>query len=280
MVVRLLTSAIGLIFFFAAFYANELIFSSAIGLVSVIMVYEAVKALKAGRAVSLVSVLLSALGFASLVFAKYRDMSSFPASNVADFGPGNIIFWIIAGVLCYMMLSVLKHGKTDFSKIYSAAFITLYISLFMSFIILLRNDVGRYGVMAVFVFSWITDTGAYFTGSFLGKHKLAPELSPKKTVEGAIGGVVLTVIAAGVYMAIMKHFWSVDIHWLFLIAAAIGAVLAEIGDLAASAVKRSCNVKDFGWIFPGHGGMLDRFDSVVFIAPYVYFVFMLLKLVN
>ena len=138
------------------------------------------------------------------------------------------------------------------------------------FIILLR-EIGRYAVILVFIFSWITDTGAYFAGSLMGKHKLAPVLSPKKTIEGAVGGVILTVIASIVYMIILKNTMDITIHFkaLFLVAAVIGALLSELGDLAASALKRQCNVKDFGKLFPGHGGMLDRFDSVVFIAPFV-----------
>ncbi len=277
MLTRILTSAIGLVVFFAAFFADKMIFTAAIAIVSAVMVYEAVKAINAGRATTWVSVLLCLLSYASLLFAQYNGITNFPWSGWT-FGTANIALWAVIGIFVYMILSIAKFGKVDFSKIYSAAFMTLYISLFMAFAVLLRNNCGRYAVIVVFIFSWITDTGAYFTGSLMGKHKLAPELSPKKTVEGAIGGIVLTVIASAVYMMIMKHFWNMDIHWLFLPAAAIGAVLSEVGDLAASAMKRACGVKDFGWIFPGHGGMFDRFDSVVFIAPYVFFVFVLLQI--
>lgn len=277
MLTRILTSAIGLVVFFAVFFANEMIFAAAIAVVSLAMVYEAVKAINAGRKTTVLSLILSACAFGNWFLTKYSAVIIFPGSSW-DFGLVNAVLWIAGGVFCYMLLSVREFGKVEFSKIYAAGFTTLYITLFMSFIILLRNYVGRYGVFAVFLFSWITDTGAYFTGSLIGKHKLEPELSPKKTVEGAVGGIVLTVIVSAVYMAVMKHFWNIDIHWLFLVASAIGAVLSEFGDLVASAMKRNLGVKDFGWIFPGHGGMLDRFDSVVFIAPYVYFVFVFLQI--
>lgn len=278
MVTRILTSAIGLIIFFAAFFADELIFAAAVAVVATIMVYEATKALNAGKAVTIVSVLLCLSAYGAMIFADAANATVIPGSS---FDIRLLSFlWITAGAFLYMILAVVKFGKVDCTKIYASAFVTLYIAIFMSFVVLLRNYVGRYGVIAVFMFSWITDTGAYFAGSLAGKHKLAPELSPKKTVEGAIGGICLTVIASVVYILILKYCLNIDIMYkaLFLVAAAIGAVLSEVGDLAASALKRQCKVKDFGWIFPGHGGMLDRFDSVVFIAPYVYLVFVLLQI--
>lgn len=278
MVTRVLTSAIGLIIFFAAFFADELIFAAAVAVVATIMVYEATKALNAGKAVTIVSVLLCLSAYGAMIFADAANVTVIPGSS---FDIRLLSFlWITAGAFLYMILAVVQFGKVDCTKIYASAFVTLYIAIFMSFVVLLRNYVGRYGVIAVFMFSWITDTGAYFAGSLAGKHKLAPELSPKKTVEGAIGGICLTVIASVVYILILKYCLNINIMYkaLFLVAAAIGAVLSEIGDLAASALKRQCKVKDFGWIFPGHGGMLDRFDSVVFIAPYVYLVFVLLQI--
>jgi len=128
----------------------------------------------------------------------------------------------------------------------------------------------------VFIFSWITDTGAYFTGKFLGKHKLIPNVSPKKTVEGAVGGVVSTVVFTCLYLALLKHVFKIDniggADYLGVsILAIIASILSQLGDLAASVIKRDCNVKDFGTILPGHGGIMDRFDSVIFIAPVVFY---------
>lgn len=266
MAVRLITSAVGLVVFFAAFFANDLIFSLAVAAVSVIMVYEMVNVVKPGNEITAVSVV-----FAVLMFAAEIAVPSLRESG--------LLICLICMIFVYLILSVIKFNKTDFHKIYSSMFATLYITLFMSFIILLR-DIGRYAVIPVFLFSWVTDSGAYFAGRFFGKHKLAPELSPKKTVEGAIGGIAATVIGTVIYIVILKYCFNIEIsnNLLFIIAAAVGAVLSEVGDLVASVVKRMCVVKDFGWIFPGHGGMLDRFDSVVFIAPYVYLIFILMQI--
>ncbi len=121
--------------------------------------------------------------------------------------------------------------------------------------------------------SWGNDTCAYFTGVFLGKHKMTPKLSPKKTYEGAIGGVVgATLLGFGYGFAISSKMSDVLVHpvYTFAIASFIGAFLSIFGDLAASAIKRNHDVKDYGKLIPGHGGIMDRFDSAIFTAPVVY----------
>jgi phosphatidate cytidylyltransferase len=129
---------------------------------------------------------------------------------------------------------------------------------------------GLYTVWLIFIISWITDTSAYFTGKFLGNHKLAPDLSPKKTIEGSVGGIMGAILASFLFV------------WLFpqtsmtpyeaIIVGGIGSLMSQAGDLVASYIKRSCYIKDFGNIIPGHGGILDRFDSILLVSPYVYFV--------
>ena len=125
--------------------------------------------------------------------------------------------------------------------------------------------------------SWFNDAGAYFVGRAMGKHKLAPEISPKKTVEGAIGGVVCSIIFCAVYawafVYLARVYYEIDmtINWLGLVLfVPVGALAGILGDLSASIVKRQCSVKDFGNIMPGHGGVLDRFDSFLFVAPLLY----------
>jgi len=127
-------------------------------------------------------------------------------------------------------------------------------------------------VWLIFIAAWGCDTGAYFVGRAIGKRKLAPVISPKKTVEGAIGGVVIAASLCVLYALILNHFeiWLFDSHYYLWFAAfgAFGAVLGQAGDLSASAVKRKVGIKDYGNIMPGHGGVLDRFDSIIFVAPY------------
>ena len=128
---------------------------------------------------------------------------------------------------------------------------------------------GREVIMIPFVVAFLSDAGAYFAGLKFGKHKLAPELSPKKTVEGAVGGVAGSVAATLLYGFVMSAcFGAVAVRYgLLILYALLGAVVAQFGDLAFSYIKRQYDIKDYGTIFPGHGGVLDRFDSVIFCAP-------------
>ncbi len=264
MALRLLTSGVGLIVFFVILFMNETVFSVAVGIVALGMVYEAVKTINAGKSITVVSLCYSALISAAVNIS----MKITEATMLLLLVMGVVLI----GIFAYMILTVIFFDKKEIYKIYSSAFITAYLSFFMSFIALARYGVGRYGVILVFLFAWITDSGAYFAGRLFGKRKLAPNLSPKKTVEGAIGGVIATMLGTVIYIIVMKTFYNVEFcsNVLLVVASIGGAVLSELGDLAASALKRNCGVKDFGKIFPGHGGFLDRFDSVVFVAPYAF----------
>ena len=118
--------------------------------------------------------------------------------------------------------------------------------------------------------AWGSDSGAYFVGVLCGKHKLCPEISPKKTVEGFVGGVVSCIVILEL-IALVYSFWIVpgtQVHWLLLaVLAAFSSVISVAGDLTFSLIKRHYGIKDYGNIMPGHGGALDRFDSVIFVAP-------------
>ena len=190
----------------------------------------------------------------------------------------NIKLAIILAVMLYMIISVFLHGKYTYKEVYSSAFITFFITFFFSALTKIRINYGKEAVFLVFIFAWITDTGAYFSGRFLGKHKLISKVSPKKTWEGSIGGVISAVVGALLYLLILNK--AFNIHNVggasyigMSLLAVIASVFAQIGDLAASSLKRDCGVMDFGIILPGHGGVMDRFDSVVFIAPMVYYFF-------
>jgi phosphatidate cytidylyltransferase len=140
---------------------------------------------------------------------------------------------------------------------------------------------GVYLVWFVFICSWLTDTFAYFTGRLFGKTKLSPVISPKKTVEGSIGGIVFSTagcIAYSIYLNSAGIIFIPIVHALIIGFAS--SIISQIGDLAASAIKRAVGVKDYGKIMPGHGGMLDRFDSILFVAPLIYYYMVyILKLV-
>lgn len=148
----------------------------------------------------------------------------------------------------------------------------IYITSSFTCIVLLRNaEFGEYLYLLIFIGACVTDTFAYFGGRLFGKHKLCPKVSPKKTVEGAISGVVFCSLAFVLYALLVSKLEGIKPHYLTI--AAIGAfisVISQFGDLAASAIKRDFGVKDFGKIFPGHGGILDRFDSILAVAPLLF----------
>ena len=176
-------------------------------------------------------------------------------------------------IICaFTMLSL---GKDSFSKTAELIAWTFYILFgFMSIALLRRQgEMGAYLYGLVFIGAWMTDTGAYFVGVLFGKHKLIPEVSPKKTVEGAFGGVLGCILGFVIYAVIMQNIADLTVNYIYLvILAVVIAIISQFGDLIASYVKRECGIKDFGFIFPGHGGVLDRFDSIIAVAPAIYFI--------
>ena len=165
---------------------------------------------------------------------------------------------------------VFSRGKIDYA-VSAASFMGIfYTSFAFACLVWLRSATGPYRYLLVFIGPWVSDTFAYLTGRAFGKHKLIPEVSPKKTVEGAVGGVVFAALAFVLYGWILRRFFAPgsSVNLLVMgLAGAVVAVISQIGDLAMSVVKRRYGVKDYGWIFPGHGGVLDRFDSVLLTAP-------------
>lgn len=187
-------------------------------------------------------------------------------------------FNIFTSVFIVVMLiyTVVFHSKTNIIEAVITYFGYFYVCFLISHIFLVRDyTYGVYFVWLIFICAWGCDTGAYFTGVAIGKHKLIPSLSPKKTIEGAVGGIVAATLLGFLYsMAINKVFPlnGVNTTQLCVITAIIGSILSQIGDLAASAIKRYTKIKDFGKLIPGHGGIIDRFDSVLFTAPAVYYI--------
>ena len=185
----------------------------------------------------------------------------------------NFAIFISIVIMLLLVLMVFTYPKYTIIDVALSLFAPLYVGLLISFIILLREaEYGSFFVWLVFISAWGSDTCAYFTGSLIGKHKLAPILSPKKTIEGAIGGAIGAGCLAILYTYIYTNFAIEPMRdkiWLIGGIVVVSAIFSQIGDLAASAIKRTLGVKDFGYIFPGHGGVLDRFDSILFVAPFI-----------
>lgn len=189
-----------------------------------------------------------------------------------------LLFAILLTIMIMMLIYVFQFPKIEIQKVIAAVFSFVYAPIFLSYLFQIRlmDEKGIYLVWLVFTSSWACDTCAYCVGKPFGRHKLAPVLSPKKSIEGAIGGVVGAALIGFLYA-----FWLVkgpvsvfenDILWAFPLISAIGGVLSQIGDLAASGIKRTYGIKDYGKLIPGHGGIMDRFDSVVVTAPLIYYL--------
>lgn len=191
------------------------------------------------------------------------------------FGYGTMIAVVFLYVALLLAETVFFDQKVNVASVGEVFLPTLYVILCFTALLCLRY-IGQgesYIYLLVFIAAWITDTFAYFTGVFFGKHKLIPKISPKKTVEGSIGGTAFCVIAFIIYGLIVNA--VVDVKMNIIVLAVMGlimSVVSQIGDLVASSVKRTYGIKDYSNIFPGHGGVLDRFDSIMILAPLLLFV--------
>lgn len=196
-------------------------------------------------------------------------------------------FWVMTSLtyIAVLLLFMLANHKTiKFVDIAACGAASFAIPISLSCILFVRNlpwyaDGGYYPGVYMLVYllfcAWIGDSGAYFVGTFLGKHKLCPEISPKKTVEGLIGGIITAGIAVTaqclVYNLLLPSPEMYKMNYAVIIPIGmVASVAGVIGDLTMSVIKRQYDVKDFGNIMPGHGGILDRFDSVLFVAPFIY----------
>ncbi len=185
-----------------------------------------------------------------------------------------------AYVLLVAALLMMYRDEVSVKRMVAVFALSLFVALSLSCLSYLRsvpsprNGDGVFYVLLTLVMAWLNDSGAYFVGIFLGKHKLCPRISPKKTVEGLVGGIacslIFSVFTAWCYQLVLGDAARVSYGGV-LVLALICAPLAVVGDLAASVLKRVCKVKDFGNLFPGHGGMMDRFDSLLFVFPVSYF---------
>lgn len=182
-----------------------------------------------------------------------------------------IFFLLIITVFIAMCIPVIDVDY-NFIDVASTLLGFRYVAVFFGFIVLVNDKIyGNYLVWLIFISSWICDTAAYYAGRAFGKTKLCPKVSPKKTVEGSIGGALGSTIACGIvgFFMVSKGMPISSIH--FLIIGAVCGVFCQFGDLAASSIKRYVGVKDYSNLIPGHGGVLDRFDSILFSSVIVYY---------
>ncbi len=276
---RVITAIVGIIVLIGVMFTfNTLIFNLVIAAITLIAVHE----------------IYSALGFEKKDWLMYAVLVPYTLLVMTcNYMVMRRLVMPVSFVLVtfYAIYLVVRNGTISYQKASGLlVFSGIVIFCFYSFIRLKELlPVEQYGYDAVFFillilcFAWGGDTCAYFAGRAFGKHKLCPVVSPKKTVEGAIGGVLGTMafgviitlvysVAANRMEAFTRSNIGVSMYVVIALLACVAAVLGIYGDLFASVVKRQCGIKDYGTIFPGHGGILDRFDSVMFIAPFVTMV--------
>ena len=210
-------------------------------------------------------------GFGLLETAACLGILLYYGAAALDFGRYGMMAVILALILI-LFVYVFTYPKYDAHQIAAAFLGIVCVAVMLSYIYLTRNlENGHFIVWLIFLCSWGCDTCAYCVGMLIGKHKMAPVLSPKKSVEGAVGGVIGAALLGVAYAAATKGPMAE-----YAVICAAGALISMVGDLAASAVKRNQGIKDYGKLIPGHGGILDRFDSVIITAPVIYYMAVLL----
>lgn len=182
---------------------------------------------------------------------------------------------LLCVVLVFLFIYVIRFPKYRSEQVFAAFFSFVYAPVMISFMYQTRElPYGAYIVWLILISSWGCDTCAYLVGMLIGKKKIFPVLSPKKSLEGCIGGVVGAMLIGWIfsYFVINPAVEDQSVNLIIVLICGVGAVVSQIGDLAASAIKRNHEIKDYGKLIPGHGGIMDRFDSVIVTAPLIYFM--------
>ena len=181
--------------------------------------------------------------------------------------------WMVLGVLGFTALlfgeMMLSHVKMRFEKMTFCMVAGLLVPFLFTSVVRIHSSLdGRFYIMVPLIMAFLPDTGAYFAGRAFGRHKLAPVISPNKTIEGAIGGVIACMLGMVIYGLILQAFFRFKVNYLLaLLYGLLGSAAAVFGDLCFSVIKRQTGIKDYGNLFPGHGGVLDRFDSMMLVGP-------------
>ncbi len=262
---RIITAIVALLIFIPiVLFANTVLFAFsggfelklinlALALLSAVGVYEAVKCVGEHKN----PFMLPAIAVASVL----------PLLTSDELGLYTPVFTVL---LFYLLFAgVLKNKSTSCDKILVAFALTFYVTTsFGAMAVLYSTDIKLFPL--IFIGAWVTDTFAYFSGYFFGKHKLIPSVSPKKTVEGAVGGTLATTVCYGVYGWFITG--DIKLTVILTLTGLVASVVSQLGDLSASLIKRHWGIKDYGNLFPGHGGVLDRFDSILAVSAFLYVV--------
>lgn len=257
---RIITGAIALALFLPIVLLGGPVFTILVYIIAVVGLYEMLRM----KGINLYSF----AGFVSVLLLFVLLLPSSFADEILRYTGHTKLEWVFVGVFLVLIYTVLVKNRFTFED---AAFVilgTLYVGIGFYYFIETRNEGLAYVIFALLIV-WTTDSGAYFTGRKIGKRKLWPEISPNKTVEGFVGGIIWALITAFIIQLISPLTSSM----LVLIGITIVAsIFGQLGDLVESAIKRHYDVKDSGNLLPGHGGILDRFDSILFVLPLLHFL--------
>jgi len=259
-ITRTISGAILLILIIGAILFGGPVWLVLLGLLSIMALYEMLKTLKLDK-----TAFAWVAYFACLLLYGILWSSRFEL----------VLLVLIVYFIAIMTIYVIKWPSYEVTDISKALFSFFYAAFILSFMYQIRMmDNGIYYMWLVFISAWGSDTCAYLVGILIGKHKVPSTLSPKKTIEGCIGGVVGAGIIGFVYGNILS---DIILGIVFASICMTGSIISQIGDLAASAVKRNMDIKDYGKIIPGHGGIMDRFDSIIFVTPIIYAILYVMK---
>ena len=272
---------IGLIGFVAAIYiisSDISVLGIALSIITLIAICEMHKTVglfkKNNIVLSVIGVLYSLSLITTSVYFLFNKTLSYESFSKV-FLPATVFYMIASGIL-----KVLFFEKIDFETFISSFFTTVYTNLmFLHLLLAVMLPNGKIVLWIILLIAWGTDTFAYFSGKFFGKHKLIEKVSAKKTVEGAIGGIIGAVIVLVIYSLGCAYFDYTVNYFNLVIVAIFGSVISQFGDLIASCIKRHYNTKDYSNLLLGHGGVMDRFDSVLVVAPFVYYIYLILPLI-
>lgn len=259
--VRLLSGAILTIIVIGILYLGGAFTAGAVLLLSVGGIFELLRIYKLHNTLMGITAYIASVVYYAMLYFGGREY---------------IIPFIILFILITLSIYVITYPRYKDGDAASVVLAFFYVAVMLSYVYQIRElKNGGALVVMIFICSWVNDTCAYCVGVKLGKHKMTPKLSPKKSIEGLIGGIAGAAVIAAVYgIFFNKYVYELsNAPIIFAVIGAVGAGMAVIGDLAASAIKRNNGIKDYGKLIPGHGGILDRFDSMIFAAPIIYYCF-------
>ncbi|HEX9059972.1 MAG TPA: phosphatidate cytidylyltransferase [Clostridia bacterium] len=265
--IRVISSIIGIAILMLVIYLGNIPLGISITLLSIVGINELYSSFSKGgvNPVRIIGYISCIPVMALSISGEYKRVTSFLGLLKSVNAIALFVYILLAALL---IITVLMHGKRNLYDISATMFGILYVPFLFSFIVLVRNmGNGIHYIWLIFIGAFATDTAAYFTGKTFGKTKFLPKVSPNKSIEGAFGGIVGCVVATLIY----GYFIGGMPLYHFAILGVLNGIVSQAGDWSASSIKRYMNIKDYGSIMPGHGGVLDRFDSILFVAPLVYF---------